>query len=86
MLLCGVQGVPGDPGEGACRQSPDRDGGQGRHTGRELDNPYHILLFSVADPDPLPFWPLEPGSGKGFVPDPDPGDQNHIESLVTILL
>ncbi len=27
------------------------------------------LISSVADPDPVPFWPLDPGSGIGFFPD-----------------
>ncbi len=32
--------------------------------------------------DPVPFWPLDPGSGMNFFP--DPGSQTHIfESLVT---
>jgi hypothetical protein len=52
---------------------------------------------SVADPypgsgiwDPVPFWPLDPGSGIGFlrIPYPgsrDPPSQTHIfESIVTI--
>ncbi len=35
--------------------------------------------------DPVPFWPLDPGSGIGFFQIPDLGSQTHIiESLVTI--
>ncbi len=36
--------------------------------------------------DPVPFWPLDPGSGIGFfrIPDLDPGSQTHtFENLVT---
>ncbi len=41
--------------------------------------------------DPVPFLPLDPGSGIGFFQDPesritDPGSQTHIfEGLVTII-
>jgi len=35
--------------------------------------------------DPVPFWPLDPGSGIGFFHIPYPGSQIHIfESLLTI--
>ncbi len=36
--------------------------------------------------DPVPFWPLNPGSGIGFFQIPDLGSQTHMfESLVTII-
>ena len=39
--------------------------------------------------DPVPFWPLDPGSGIGFfrIPDLDPGSLPHIfQNLLTILV
>ncbi len=42
-------------------------------------------LFDPWIRDPVPFWPLDPGSGIGFFRIPDLGSQTHIfESLVTI--
>jgi hypothetical protein len=43
---------------------------------KSLENPQSLIatLFldigSIADPDLVPFWPLNPGSGIGFFPDP----------------
>ncbi len=48
------------------------------------------VSISVANPGSGAFWPTDPGSGKGFFPDPrsrisDPGSQTYIlESLLTI--
>ncbi len=37
--------------------------------------------------DPVPFWPLDPGSGMGFFRIPDLGSQDHIlQSFLTIFL
>ncbi len=44
-----------------------------------------VSVVSVADPDLVPFWPLDPGSVIVFFRIPDLGSQTHIvESLVTI--
>ncbi len=43
------------------------------------------LVLRIRIRDPVPFWPLDPGSVIGFFRISDPGSQTHIfESLVTI--
>jgi hypothetical protein len=47
----------------------------------------YLTVLQIRIRDPVPFRPLDPGSGKGFSGSliSDPGSQNHIfESLVTI--